>query len=422
MRKVHMDSNRPAWQRRLENGAIGEARTKAFLLDRFWILERSIDIEGADLIIQRRLTHRSLLDQKAPRLAYVQAKYFQDRRTTQSVHREFVEDSQGNSHGEFFLICHTGSDDDSEMFILAAQEIQANFAVGNPDSDKQGCYMLPGRDVLASKWKVTNKKRSLDQLEEALVNADFASNRSFLLSILPDEPSFSILPEFAEDIDSWQGGVSGEFFKLRKKATEKGWWLVQQLDLLQGIANTDDVVVAAEKACEYVHLLGRDDDGIYDKYFHMAALNEREWYKSLQSDGLVGAYAKLKSCLRASIIEDSVSKFPFVPSEVYLVDFTFDIDCLEMQSLAMRVVDSQTISIQAKHYGTDCEDIIGVQSMPAGSVQGFIFWARFFHPEELSNEGYDPRNTITNWVDELLRYMMWDVLDEWQYDHRKQEH
>ena len=31
----------------MQNGALGEARTKAFLLDRFWILERSVDIHGA---------------------------------------------------------------------------------------------------------------------------------------------------------------------------------------------------------------------------------------------------------------------------------------------------------------------------------------------------------------------------------------
>src|SRR6478672_6525088 len=31
----------------------GEARALAFLLDRFWVLERSVDVQGADLIVQR---------------------------------------------------------------------------------------------------------------------------------------------------------------------------------------------------------------------------------------------------------------------------------------------------------------------------------------------------------------------------------
>jgi hypothetical protein len=37
---------RPDWLVRQENGIIAEARTRSFLLDRFWILERSVDIEG----------------------------------------------------------------------------------------------------------------------------------------------------------------------------------------------------------------------------------------------------------------------------------------------------------------------------------------------------------------------------------------
>ena len=37
----------PAWLTAAQNGAVGEARTKALLLDRFWVLERSVDVEGA---------------------------------------------------------------------------------------------------------------------------------------------------------------------------------------------------------------------------------------------------------------------------------------------------------------------------------------------------------------------------------------
>jgi hypothetical protein len=43
---------RPAWLTSQENGVVGEARTRAFLVDRFWVLERSVDIEGADFLIQ----------------------------------------------------------------------------------------------------------------------------------------------------------------------------------------------------------------------------------------------------------------------------------------------------------------------------------------------------------------------------------
>lgn len=66
---------RPDWLVPQENGVIGEARARSFLLDRFWILERSVDIEGVDFFIQRRLIGRSLQDRSAPPLGVVQAKF-----------------------------------------------------------------------------------------------------------------------------------------------------------------------------------------------------------------------------------------------------------------------------------------------------------------------------------------------------------
>jgi hypothetical protein len=50
------------------NGAFAEGRTRALLMDRFWVLERSADLEGAGLTIQRGFTNQSLLDRTPPRL------------------------------------------------------------------------------------------------------------------------------------------------------------------------------------------------------------------------------------------------------------------------------------------------------------------------------------------------------------------
>lgn len=45
----------PGWMKAMQNGSQAEARARAFLMNRFWILERSVDINGADFLIQRRL-------------------------------------------------------------------------------------------------------------------------------------------------------------------------------------------------------------------------------------------------------------------------------------------------------------------------------------------------------------------------------
>jgi hypothetical protein len=50
------------WLKAMENGALGEARARAFLMERFWVLERSVDVEGADYLVQRRLTRANFMD------------------------------------------------------------------------------------------------------------------------------------------------------------------------------------------------------------------------------------------------------------------------------------------------------------------------------------------------------------------------
>ena len=73
--------NKNSWLKSMENGALGEARAKAFLLERFWILERSVDIEGADYLIQRKITSQNFMDETPPNLGVVQVKYIQDGKT-----------------------------------------------------------------------------------------------------------------------------------------------------------------------------------------------------------------------------------------------------------------------------------------------------------------------------------------------------
>src|SRR4051812_13055931 len=103
-----MNDDHPPWLKALQNGSIGEARSRAFLIDRFWVLERSVDIDGADFIIQRRITTKNLLDHEAPRLGVIQAKFFGTTATTHYVHQQYVLDKNNDARSEFFLLCHTG--------------------------------------------------------------------------------------------------------------------------------------------------------------------------------------------------------------------------------------------------------------------------------------------------------------------------
>ena len=113
----------PAWLKSMEHGAIGEARAKAFLLDRFWVLERSVDIHGADYLIQRRITQSNFLDREPPRLGIVQVKFIQDASTNIHISKNYVVGELGSPHEEFFVLVLSGKEDDESFSLLSAKEI-----------------------------------------------------------------------------------------------------------------------------------------------------------------------------------------------------------------------------------------------------------------------------------------------------------
>ena len=86
MKKEHL----PKWIKIKQNGTLAEARARSFLLERFWILERSIDVDGIDFIIQRRITERNIGDREPPRYGKVQVKFFESENTTQYLHKEYI--------------------------------------------------------------------------------------------------------------------------------------------------------------------------------------------------------------------------------------------------------------------------------------------------------------------------------------------
>ena len=198
---------RPAWLIRQENGTLAEARTRSFLLDRFWVLERSVDVEGADFIIQRRLTERSLLDRPPPRLGFVQAKFYSDKRTSQYIHLEYVLDREGEPRSEFFVVCHAGTEDSARTFMLSANDVVKHCEKTEKEHSKPGRFVLKGSVVIDDRFEVVDRTRALDQIDRALRDADFYKNRSFLSWALPPTSGKAppILSMYEEPIDNWWG-------------------------------------------------------------------------------------------------------------------------------------------------------------------------------------------------------------------------
>lgn len=91
---------RPPWLLAAEHGALGEARAKSLLLERFWVLERSVDVHGADFLIQRRLLGTHILKRDSPRFGVIQVKFVQDGRTPIRVPSDHVRDEGATCYEE----------------------------------------------------------------------------------------------------------------------------------------------------------------------------------------------------------------------------------------------------------------------------------------------------------------------------------
>lgn len=91
-----------------QNAALGASLTECILLKSFWVLKRSVDIDGADFLIQQR---DDALGHSRPRplaLGLVQAKFFEEG-TRVRIARPYVEDQDG-PRPDFFAFLHTIDD------------------------------------------------------------------------------------------------------------------------------------------------------------------------------------------------------------------------------------------------------------------------------------------------------------------------
>ncbi|MBR1069423.1 hypothetical protein ABIF65_011410 [Bradyrhizobium japonicum] len=172
------------------NGALGEARARAFLMERFWVLGRSVDVEGADYLVQRRLTRANFMDRDPPRLGVVQVKFVQDGNTYISAKKTYACDEDGRPYGEFFLLLFTGSKDDQKSYLLSGSELLKEAT--EKTEDGQSILRVKAAKIRAtSNYEMLKKKSALDRIERALSNADFMASRRFLsgfgyLKISPD--------------------------------------------------------------------------------------------------------------------------------------------------------------------------------------------------------------------------------------------
>ena len=324
----------------MEHGVLGEARTRALLAERFWILERSVDVEGADFLIQRRLTAKTWLDREAPRLGVVQSKFVHNDKTEVLIKSEYVMSPEAQPYEEFFLLVHTGKEDHSKLHCLSGNEIVEKCA---PPIERRGSlyYRLPGRTFTSGQSFEISAKRALDQIEHALKIADFLKNRRLLdsyssyVQIDPDHIEF----DYKLPIPNHYGDIPQNFYKLKERARKLSWELEEALDALSQMQAATDPLeyerVYEDSLSSYVGRFGRLSFGgfhgadLYDEDLFVASKHHQECLRVLRDAGKLEVLLEFQRRLDTAIRKQLTAIERPDEDTHYLVEVSYDQESFE---------------------------------------------------------------------------------------------
>jgi hypothetical protein len=340
----------PAWLLSMQNGSIGEARTKAFLLDRFWILERSVDIHGADFLIQRRLYNKNILDSKPPRFGVVQAKFSQNEYTKHFIKKEYVLDYDGNPREEFFVIIHTGNEIDQKMFLLSSRDVLNDFYLNESGEE----FIIPSKKVFSPKYEIKDRKYRLTEIESSIENSEFYKNRSFVYKNLFNTKADlnAIQPEYKIDIDNRFGHIP-DYFKNQKEIVYSFMGTIEELyDYLKKIVETIDPLEAYVLAEDMHHEFGEKIKlpELLDENFFYAVKNHKNMVDNMKIDGALENYLLAKRYIKKEIeqyLKKYLIKSTINESDIHKITINYDPNTLKVNKIV------NNIEIDEKHKLSD---------------------------------------------------------------------
>lgn len=326
----------------MEHGVLGEARAKAFLLERFWVLERSVDFQGADYLIQRRLTSKNFLEISPPKLGVVQVKFLQDGSTYISIDKSYLCNDSGAPYGEFFLLVFTGTENSSRSFLFSSQDVLDTFI--ETTKDDRIYLKTKGSQILDSKnQEILDKTAALDRIDHALRNADFKSNRRFLsctsyVKINLDHIDHDlILP-----LDSSYADIRKEFFEHKQRLQTVLFDIKDVVEGMQEMLSATDPEVSYSIYKEVLDpYIGTgygmifDVDFFNDDDFLSAVQNHKARLDAIRKLGFESKYFTFLKLLETSVAEQ-VARLQPIKNRKILVTATYDVNTLENTAVIVR--------------------------------------------------------------------------------------
>lgn len=293
----------------MEHGVLAEARVRALLLERFWVLARSVDVQGADFLVQLRPETLAVLDEPI-RLGRVQSKFVQDEGGAVHVAERYVRDRVGQVYPQFFLLITSGEPDAEQFFLLSADQIATDFKVSKR-GEHRGAFRIPANRLLrGSSFEVKSRSVLLDRIEHAMVTADRAARARFLgpgyESIARRAP---LDPDYRLPLMNWYGDFEPLLDKIKYEIEIAEMDMEDALRVLRRILRSGDPLeVESLLEDDAIHgFLGATQalsfalKGAFDQEFFDAARDYRERLRRIRAVGKENAFVGLAAATNGEI-------------------------------------------------------------------------------------------------------------------------
>jgi len=186
------------------NGKKGERRTEAILLDKFWVLKRSVDIEGADFLVQIPSDSlEELLDAKKKIQVFgiIQAKFFEGNNQVKIL-KKYVENDNGNPRTEFFAFLHTDDEEGENVhYFFTAKDIQDEFYLNKKKTHY--CFKLTVNRKY-EKYRNLPKRNILNKIEMGILETEKIRNKEFIKIYIKETQNIKYIRDKCivyEDVD-----------------------------------------------------------------------------------------------------------------------------------------------------------------------------------------------------------------------------
>lgn len=232
-----------SWLASIGNGALGEARVKALLLNRFWVSTRSVDVNGADFLVELPSEQR-FTDLMSPPIGTVQAKFCKNDATSHYIPIEYAVDEQGAPLEGFFVVVTVGHEDAAEEYVLTAQEVSTL---------PKGTGKSRGKFYLSSDaWKQAGARTSsqiLDVIESALKRRSAQQTERFLQSINIPDFTFTrtgLDPEWLLPIPNEFAFIPDAVYRIRTAVRADIYSFDDVMAAMQRVVNSPDVAIVSQ--------------------------------------------------------------------------------------------------------------------------------------------------------------------------------